>query len=180
MASPNEKLAESFGALKALQAGGRRVFKSNDFSRVHRERPLENGFLLDVMKGWLRRRGRIQRSAAMLLRNACGGAVRIPHLYNGQDRTFFFFSYEGLRLWTPQGLQTLSVPDQTLRQQAPAALQPILNAFPLPNKGEDGLNDGLGIYQVGLSYPSSIDSISVRGCLMQETCGSLFKLHALR
>lgn len=27
-----------------------------------------------------------------------GGAVRIPHLYNGRDKTFFFFSYEGLRL----------------------------------------------------------------------------------
>jgi hypothetical protein len=27
-----------------------------------------------------------------------GGAVRIPHLYNGHDRTFFFGSYEGLRL----------------------------------------------------------------------------------
>jgi hypothetical protein len=103
-----------------------------------------------------------------------GGPIRIPHLYNGKDRTFFFFSYEGLRLWTPQGLETYSVPDLCLRgvnpatnctgtnTPAPAALQPILNAFPLPNKGEDGLNDGLGIYQVGLSNPSSIDSISVR------------------
>jgi len=27
-----------------------------------------------------------------------GGAVRIPKLYNGRDRTFFFGSYEGLRL----------------------------------------------------------------------------------
>jgi hypothetical protein len=91
-----------------------------------------------------------------------GGPIRIPHVYNGKDKTFFFFSYEGLRLWTPEGLQTNSVPDQTLRQQAPVALQPILNAFPLPNKGEDGLNDGLGIYQVSLSFPSSIDSVSVR------------------
>jgi len=29
------------------------VFRSDDFSRVHRERLAENGFLLDVMKGWL-------------------------------------------------------------------------------------------------------------------------------
>jgi hypothetical protein len=91
-----------------------------------------------------------------------GGPIRIPHLYDGKDKTFFFFSYEGLRLWTPNGLETASVPDLSLRQQAPAALQPVLDAFPLPNKGEDGLNDGLGIYQVGSSYPSSIDSISVR------------------
>ncbi len=27
-----------------------------------------------------------------------GGPVRLPHLYNGKDKTFFFMSYEGLRL----------------------------------------------------------------------------------
>ena len=91
-----------------------------------------------------------------------GGPVRIPHIYNGKDKTFFFFSYEGLRLWTPQGLESVSVPDQMLRQQAPAALKPILNAYPVPNKGEDGLDDGLGIYQISPSYPSSIDNPSVR------------------
>ena len=53
MATPNEKLAESLSALKALQESGRRVFRSDDFSRVHRERLVENCFLLDVMKGWL-------------------------------------------------------------------------------------------------------------------------------
>jgi hypothetical protein len=53
MAAPNEKLAESLDVLKALQEGGRRVFRSDDLSRVHRERLVENGFLQDVMKGWL-------------------------------------------------------------------------------------------------------------------------------
>jgi hypothetical protein len=53
MAAPNEKLAESLDVLKALQEGGHRVFRSDDFSRVHRERLVENGFLQDVMKGWL-------------------------------------------------------------------------------------------------------------------------------
>ncbi|HEY2471354.1 MAG TPA: carboxypeptidase regulatory-like domain-containing protein [Terracidiphilus sp.] len=91
-----------------------------------------------------------------------GGPVWIPHVYNGKDKTFFFFSYEGLRLWTPQGLETLAVPDQDLRQQAPTPLQSVLRAFPLPNKGEDGLSDGLGIYQAGQSFPSSIDSVSIR------------------
>jgi Carboxypeptidase regulatory-like domain/TonB dependent receptor-like, beta-barrel len=27
-----------------------------------------------------------------------GGPIRIPHVYNGRDKSFFFFSYEGLRL----------------------------------------------------------------------------------
>ncbi len=53
MARPNEKLAESLDALKALQEGGRRVFRSDDLSRVHRERLVANGFVQEVMRGWL-------------------------------------------------------------------------------------------------------------------------------
>jgi Fic/DOC family len=53
MPTPNEKLAESLDALKALQEGGRRVFKSDELSRANRERLVGNGFLQEVMKGWL-------------------------------------------------------------------------------------------------------------------------------
>jgi hypothetical protein len=53
VATPNEKLAESLDALKALQEGGRRVFRSDEFSRINRERLLGNGFVQKVMKGWL-------------------------------------------------------------------------------------------------------------------------------
>ena len=53
MAKPNEKLAASLAQLKNLQQGGRRVFRSIDLTRVHRERLLRYGFLLEVMKGWL-------------------------------------------------------------------------------------------------------------------------------
>src|SRR5437764_305924 len=53
MPAPHEKLAESLDALKELQQGNRRVFRSDDLSRVHRERLVENGFLQEVMKGWL-------------------------------------------------------------------------------------------------------------------------------
>lgn len=53
MPKPNEKLAESLAALQVLQKGGRRVFQSRELSRTHRERLLRNGFLREVMKGWL-------------------------------------------------------------------------------------------------------------------------------
>jgi hypothetical protein len=53
MPSPNEKLAESLSILGEVQAGGRRVFRSRDLSRTHRERLLRNGFLKEVVKGWL-------------------------------------------------------------------------------------------------------------------------------
>ena len=53
MPTPNEKLAESLEVLHKLQKDGRRVFKSEDLSRTHRERLVKNGFLQEVMKGWL-------------------------------------------------------------------------------------------------------------------------------
>jgi fido (protein-threonine AMPylation protein) len=53
MATPNEKLAESLAKLKVLQEGGRRVFRSNELSRIHRERLVANGFLQEVLRGWL-------------------------------------------------------------------------------------------------------------------------------
>ena len=53
MAKPNEKLAASLVQLKNLQKGGRRVFRSNELTRIHRERLLRNGFIQEVMKDWL-------------------------------------------------------------------------------------------------------------------------------
>ena len=53
MASPSEKLSASLALLEALQEGGRRVFRSRELTRVHRERLVRNGFLREVMKGWL-------------------------------------------------------------------------------------------------------------------------------
>lgn len=53
MPTPSEKLARSLRALRELQQGGRRVFKSDELSRTDRERLLEHRFLRQVMKGWL-------------------------------------------------------------------------------------------------------------------------------
>jgi len=75
-----------------------------------------------------------------------GGPVVVPGLYNGKDRSFFFFSYEGLRLRSPQAATQVEVPENSLRQQAPSALQALLDAFPIANGGVDGLNDGFGYY----------------------------------
>jgi fido (protein-threonine AMPylation protein) len=53
MTAPNKKLAESLGALKTLQGSGRRVFRSSELSRIHRQRLVDSGFLHGVIKGWL-------------------------------------------------------------------------------------------------------------------------------
>lgn len=87
-----------------------------------------------------------------------GGPLRLPG-YNGRNRTFFFFSYEGLRLRLP--VFTLSnVPTLALRQQAPAGVQPILKAFPLPN-GRD-LGNGFAEFSASYSNPASLDATSIR------------------
>jgi hypothetical protein len=94
-----------------------------------------------------------------------GGPILIPRLYNGKDRTFFFFSYEGLRLTQPQAATTTQlVPDIFMRQQAPSALQPILNAFPLPNGKDFGTATAPSLAQFiqPFSLPSSVDSTSLR------------------
>lgn len=89
-----------------------------------------------------------------------GGPVILPG-YNGRDRFFVFGSYEGLRLTQPQAASVLYVPDTSLRQNAPTALQPILNAFPIQN-GTDYLSSGLAQFIKAYSIPSSINSSSLR------------------
>src|SRR5258705_1848654 len=52
-----------------------------------------------------------------------------------KDKTFFFFSYEGLRLRQPATQQTV-VPDDASRQQAQGTIPtilPYLNAYPVAN-----------------------------------------------
>ncbi len=53
MPAPHEKLAASLAKLSELQSGGRRVFRSSELPRVHRERLVRAGFLTEIVKGWL-------------------------------------------------------------------------------------------------------------------------------
>jgi hypothetical protein len=93
-----------------------------------------------------------------------GGPISIPRLYNGKDKSFFFVSYEGLRLTQPQAAAIQYVPDGFMRQQAPGAIQPILNAYPVPNGMDYGTasNPSLAQFIESYSLPSRIDSTSVR------------------
>jgi Carboxypeptidase regulatory-like domain/TonB-dependent Receptor Plug Domain len=93
-----------------------------------------------------------------------GGPVWIPHLYDGRNRGFFFVAYEGLRLTLPTAASIQYVPDLFMRQQAVSAMQPILDAFPLPNGIDYGTASSPSLAQFisPFSLPSSIDSTSVR------------------
>ena len=95
-----------------------------------------------------------------------GGPVRLPG-YNGRDKTFFFFSYEGQRFLLPQPRLITFVPSLAARKGAPNAIaQSILNAFPLPT-GPDVLDDtgtptGAALLTASYSDLNSADAYSIR------------------
>jgi hypothetical protein len=114
-----------------------------------------------------------------------GGPIRIPKLYNGNNKTFFFVSYEGLRSVEPQAASIQYVPTLSIRQSAASALQPFLNAFPKPTGAEQTVActanatntqtpcpsgdpagtlvpSGLALYEKSFSNPSNFNSTSVR------------------
>jgi len=102
-----------------------------------------------------------------------GGPVVLPRFgegghqpwFNGKNSTFFFFSYEGLRLRLPQS-RSVDVPSMAARENAPAGVRPILNAYPLPNGpnriGGNGQPNGLAVFNASFSNPSDLDSTSIR------------------
>src|SRR6266849_5407992 len=109
--------------------------------------------LLDA-KDWLANFNHLRKPAER--QNDFGGVVGGPVF---KDKTFFFFSYEGLRLRQPVTQQTV-VPDAASRQQAPATMQPFLNAYPVANGAAAG--PGLAQFNASYSNPSSLDAYSIR------------------
>jgi hypothetical protein len=101
-----------------------------------------------------------------------GGPVKIPSVYKGTDKTFFFVSYEGLRLRAPQAATANFVPDLCMRgmgvcpsgrNPAASALFPALRAFPLPSpNGVEDATNGIGQFIGSWSSPASLNSTSVR------------------
>jgi hypothetical protein len=101
-----------------------------------------------------------------------GGPAEVPHLYNGKDKTFFFVSYEGLRLTAPHAASVNYVPDLCMRGKgacpagrmpAPDAVEQPLNAFAVPSpNGIDDLTNGIAEFVGSWPSPSSINSTSVR------------------
>lgn len=98
--------------------------------------------------------------------NDFGGTFSGPILKNN---TFFFFSYEGLRLQLPQTTLTL-VPDTNpadpySRQFAEPALLPYMNAYPLPNGPEvllSGSHQGIAQFNSSYSDPGTLNATSLR------------------
>src|SRR5215831_19002376 len=77
------------------------------------------------------------------------------------DHTFFFVSYEGVRLRQPNTMM-VEVPSVFARNQAPAAQAAFLNAYPLPD--DQTLTPGVyaGAFTGNYSNPSTLNAGSIR------------------
>jgi hypothetical protein len=103
--------------------------------------------------------------------NDFGGVIGGPVI---KDKTFFFFSYEGLRLRQPSTQETV-VPDTASRTSPQASMvmiQPYLNAFPVQNGPE--LGAGMAQFNASFSNPSSLDAYSIRADQVVNSKLSLF------
>jgi hypothetical protein len=96
-----------------------------------------------------------------------GGPLQIPHLYNGNDRTFFFLSIEDLPMDLPQPPFSSQAPTSAARQNQAPLLASVLDAYPLPNRSgnPDGSNPavtGLGQFVGSLPLKQDQQTYGIR------------------
>ncbi len=155
-------LTSNFSAENGTRPGGQIIMTTRSGTNSYHGNVFEY-FRNDVLdaNNWFANRAGVKRPPE---RNndfggTLGGPIVIPHLYNGRDRTFFFFSYEGLRLVQPS-FYTGEVPTLTTRQTATPSIQSILNAFPLPNG--NSTVPGWALFNDSTGNPQTLDATSVR------------------
>jgi hypothetical protein len=96
-----------------------------------------------------------------------GGPVFLPkfggtHYYSGKDKTFFFVSYEGVRLRQPAVSPPLQVPSLAARQSATGVIKDLLNAFPLPTSPALASDPDVSPYVANYSNPLTLNATSFR------------------
>lgn len=94
------------------------------------------------------------------IQNDFGGVLGGPILKN---KTFFFFSYEGLRVIQPL-TQVGTVPDLPARAASVPAMQPYMNMYPKPAPGaaDTAPDSGMVSYTASFSNPSHGNIYSLR------------------
>ncbi|MCX7602458.1 MAG: carboxypeptidase regulatory-like domain-containing protein [Bryobacteraceae bacterium] len=93
---------------------------------------------------------------------SAGGPVLLGKIHDGRNRTFFFTSYEGLRLVQPVVSQPSRVPSLAARQRASGLLRQILDAYPLPVAAPLAESPDETPYVAAFSNPSRLNATSVR------------------
>ncbi|MBI3475852.1 MAG: TonB-dependent receptor [Acidobacteria bacterium] len=118
-----------------------------------------------------------------------GGPVRIPGLYNGHDRTFFYGTYEGFQFpkgdiihdtvptqamrngdFSNAGIENLNNPftggsygNQIPTDEISSAATKLMTLFPLPNVGDVNLFDGTSNYTENVDNSYYSKQFDIRG-----------------
>jgi len=134
------------GQIQLLTRSGTNSFHGTVFDYLRND-------VLDA-NDWFANRSGLPRAKER--QNDFGGVIGGPVIKN---RTFFFFSYEGLRLRQP--LTSIStVPSIQARQLVADVVKPFFNAFPIPNLPE--VSPGLAQFAASYSNPGTLDAYSMR------------------
>lgn len=151
------------GQVSLATRGGTNVYHGTLFEYFRNE-------ALDATDWFINSRGQEKPS---LRQNQFGGTLGGPilfprfgdgdgdSLWTGEDKAFFFFSYEGLRLLQPKTIKT-QVPTLAVRQTAHPLISPFLNVYPLPNGPTLATNPNLAEYSAAWSDPSEYDNTALR------------------
>ncbi|HXA07058.1 MAG TPA: carboxypeptidase-like regulatory domain-containing protein [Bryobacteraceae bacterium] len=143
--------APDFGRLPGAQImlssrSGSNEFHGSVFDYVRNE-------ALDANNWFANRQGNGRSPARMEnFGSSLGGPAK-------RNRTFFFLSYEGMRVQQPFPWLA-PVPDASMRLDAPGWARPLLNLFPFPNG--PSLGSGLAEWTGQSSRPSRFDTGSAR------------------
>jgi hypothetical protein len=107
---------------------------------------------------WISNRAGLPRAAER--QNDFGGVLGGPLVH---DRTFFFFSFEGLRLRQPQS-GVSNVPSLSARTNpaASVAAKALLNSYPRPNGPVSAKNPDLAQFVGNYSNQTSMNAVSLR------------------
>lgn len=111
---------QSGGIVNAVTKSGTNEVHGSAFEFVRNQALNATNFFSPVVNGKKQQDGLKRNQFGATL----GGPVWIPKLYNGHDKTFFFFSYQGTRLRQAPIQAQIIVPSAAMRQGDFSALLP--------------------------------------------------------
>lgn len=137
------------GQISLVTRSGTNKFSGSVFNYLRNDKLDANNFFANA--------NRLARQP--LRQNNFGGVIGGPIIKN---KTFFFFSYEGLRLRQPFITNPLQVPSLTARANATGVLRDLLNAFPLPTGPALATNPDVAPYLTNFTNPAKLDATSFK------------------
>jgi hypothetical protein len=181
MVAPNEKLAESLEILKVIHEKGKVAIKSNELSRVHRERLLKNGYLKKVTKGWYMATPSDEPPGDSTSWYSCYWQFCAEFLNNRYGKDYFISPEQSLQIqtgnWTVPGQLIIRSPKKNVNHKTPLPHGTSLFHLdsPVPKAGEIITVEGIRMYSLVSSLIYSTPAIFIKNPLDVRTALAMIK-----